>query len=68
MVFQSCNENLVAFLQERDPSTLTKMTKVGDQYYAAHLNSRVLKDVPFQAFACETTSVISDKEVDAYAV
>lgn len=44
------------------------MTKVGDQYYAAHLNSRVLKDVPFQAFACETTSVISDKEVDAYAV
>lgn len=64
-VYQSCNTNLVVFLQERDPPTLTELAKLGDQYYAAHPNSQVQKEL--QAFACETNSIMSDEKIDAYA-
>lgn len=40
---------------------------MGDQYYDVHPNSRVVIEVPFQAFACEATSVTSVEEFDAYA-
>lgn len=52
-VFMSCNVNLVTFLLERDPYMLTDLMKLGDQYYAVHPTSKVQKEVPFQAFACE---------------
>lgn len=67
-VYQSCNANLVAFLQERDPTTLTELTKLGDQYYLAHPNVKLQKDIPFQAFASEDFSEGSEDEItDAYA-
>lgn len=56
------------FFQEKYLSSLTDVTKRGHWYYAANPNSRVQKDVQFQAFACVTTSVISDEEVYAYIV
>lgn len=66
-VYQSCNVSLIVFLQKRDPTTLNELTKLGDFYYTAYPNSQVHKDVPFQIFACEATSEVSDEEIDAYA-
>lgn len=62
-VYQTCNVNLLAFLQERDPSTHIELTKLGDQYYSAHPNVRVQKVTPFLAFACEATSEVSRKKL-----
>lgn len=38
-VYESYNAILVAFMQERDPVTLTELTKLGNQYYDS--NTRV---------------------------
>lgn len=67
-VYQSYNANLVAFLQERDSPTLTELIKLSEQYYSAHPNFKLQKDIPLQAFACEAASEESKDEItDAYA-
>lgn len=67
-VLKSCNMNPIIFLQERDPQSLEELTRLGDQYYAAHPNSKVQKETTFNAFACEGNSEVSDDKVDAFAV
>lgn len=39
-VLESFNANLFAFFLERDPTSLTDLTKVGGQYYAVHRTSK----------------------------
>lgn len=58
--------NLFPFFLERDPTSLTDLTKFGDQYSAAHPTSKVQEQVLFQAFVCEGGYEISNEEVDAY--
>lgn len=62
----SCNTNLVSFLIERNPQTLADLTRIGEQYFAAHSTTKVQKEIPFQAFACEGGSEIAEDDIDAY--
>lgn len=59
--------NLIAFLLERDPASHELLMTLGDQYYSAPTTSKVQKETPFNAFAYEVSSEISDEEVEDYA-
>lgn len=68
-VYESCHANLVSFLLERDPLSLVELTTLGDQYYAAHPASKILKETSFRAFACESMpDDFEEEEVDTYGV
>ena len=35
-VFDSCNENFVSFVQERDPATVPELISLGEKFFSAH--------------------------------
>lgn len=66
-VLESCSANLFAFLLKSDPSSLEELTRLGDQYCSAHPISKVQREMPFNAVACEASFKLSYEEVEGCA-